>query len=194
MHYLCSIIIKEKNMTDYERMKEEIYSLVGRDDNAILNEFNELNEEKPILTNRWNNLASLADKMDKQKFFESMSDGFYASNDTYITISNSGYLVSSCDMWDWIKAEDFLKHLKAKYCDYSVVVLKEYAVMETYTFKTKIDAIKKANEIIKEWERTKKVQGGLEIGKFKENEKEGAWYDNLHEWGSVTIIPTTIEE
>ena len=181
-------------MTDYERIKEEIYSLVGRDDNAIINEFNDFNEERPILTNRWNNLASLADTMDKEKFFVSISEGSYVSNDKYITISKSGYLVSSCNIWDWINVENFLKYLKVKYCHYSVVVLKEYVVMETYTFKTKIDAIKQANEIIKEWERTKKVQGNLEIGKFKENEKEGAWYDNLHEWGSVTIIPTMIEE
>lgn len=180
-------------MTDYERMKEEIYSLVGRDDNAILNEFNEFNEERPILTNRWNNLASLADKLDKQKFFESMSDGFYASNDMYITISNSGYLVSSCDMWDFIKVEDFLKYLKVKYCDYSVVVLKEYVVTEVFSFKTKDDARHKLQEIIGEWGKTKVFKGNLELGDFSEGNREGAWYDNTQEWGSATIVPTTIE-
>jgi hypothetical protein len=181
-------------MTDYERMKEEIYGIIGRDDNAILNEFNEMNEEKPILVNRWNNLASLADTMDKQKFFESLSDGFYCSNDTYITISNAGYLVSSCDMWDWIKVEDFLKYLKIKYCDYSVVVLKEYVVVEAYSFKSKDEARKKVQEVIAEWEKTKVVDGNLELGDFIDGNKEGAWYDNLQEWGSVTIIPTTKEE
>ena len=178
-------------MNEFEKKLDEIYALVGNDENVILDEYNEMDEENPIFTNKWNNLGSLVDKMDKQKFFESLTMGLYKPNDKYITIGKNGYLYSAVSLWDLIPIDDILNYMKVKYCDYSVVILKEYVVTEVYQCKTKNEARYKLQEIIAEWGKTKAFKGNLELGDFVEGNREGAWYDNTQEWGSATIVPTT---
>lgn len=187
-------------MNTFEKNKKRIEEILGTDDEyKILEEYNVYADGRDdldmIYPNKTDYLANVIKEITPENLAMSLIGGYYDSSD-YVAYhwKKKGYLTSSSTIWECINVDEFLNYLIEKYSDYSVVVLKEYAVMETYTFKTRDDAIKKANEIIKEWEHTKKVQGYLEIGKFKEGNKQGAWYDNLHEWGSVTIIPTTIEE
>jgi hypothetical protein len=187
-------------MNTFEKNKLKIEEILGTNNEyKILEEYNVYADGRKdadmIYPNKTDYIENLVKEITPEKLAISLVGGYYNSSD-YIAYhwKKTGYLTSSNTIWECINVDEFLKYLIEKYSDYSVVVLKEYVVMETYTFKTRDDAVKKANEVIKEWEKTKRINGDLEIGKFIEGNKQGAWYDNTREWGSVTIIPTTIEE
>lgn len=187
-------------MNTFEKNKKKIEEILGTDDEyKILEEYNVYADGREgvdmIYPNKTDYMEKLIKESTPEKLAISLVGGYYNSSD-HIAYhwKKTGYLTSSSTIWECINVDEFLDYLIEKHSNYSVVVMKNYVVTEVYQCKTKNEARCKLQEIIGEWGKTKVVKGNLELGDFIDNEKEGAWYNNLQEWGSATIIPTTIEE